>query len=1027
MKGIDPRARARAKTAARKEGVTLGEWLNRVILDDNDPAGPQWDDALEAFPGFSGGQAFDGDEDRLLRAMVNRLTDRVESSEAMSAKTLGNLDRAINQLAERIAKDDTTRAQEIKTARDALDQIRIGQDELGDRIRDLESRPAGTASTDRAVETSIMKLARRLYEHENDTAARLHAVDEDQRRSSETLESRLARLESRADDFAELSKKREDRTAISLQDMQRNTDSLRARVESTERIADKAGSALEGSLSKLDDRLRSLETRNSSETLELERRFDRLSNEVATIIADTRAQMTKAVDKAAAEPRVEKLEAALTQALERIGDAERRQTESMSRLGEEITKLAGAIDRRLTESEQRATELRRDSEKENQLERRFDEVRDENRQAIRKMGDEVTRLGRSLADRIVKSEERTNEMVDTATERMAQMLDRFDENRGAREEDLEARLRQSEERTAQRIEDALSGVQERMATVRADTEDALSPVQRAMSALADRLEAIEARTPAKPSGKPASEATDDDAGTADEDTDFSKPLGPPPQAETPTSRFESDVHDPFLEPDPAPVAAPILRERPTPQPKPQAKAKPAAAPRPAPQPRRIGATADPDFLAAARERSRLTANSMAAGAQRQHSKLGRSLLYALPVVALIMLTGAGVILVWEATQSDSAATRASLDDGGRDFIAQVEAGLAETTPALSAPAQAAPRQTVAEQRAAEASAATASGAPDRPGASQSAPARTQAPSNVMADASNTSVPAPSNSPARSVAPVSSAPTSAVTLESAAAEGDPVARYMLGMRAIEDNDPATAAILLRRAAEQGVPAAQYRYAKLLESGEGVEIDLEEARRWTERAANAGHRRAMHNLGVMHYYGTGVSTDTAQAARWFQEAALLGLQDSQFNLALLYETGDGVPLSLPDAYAWFTIASTDGDPTASQRAAAIEEMIEPDALAAAQATAASFTPRAIDAEANGLYSNMPWQDGTPSDPAMVRRAQGFLSVLGYTPGPIDGMIGTQTRDAIMQFENDQGLSPTGRIDAALLEQLAQAAAG
>ena len=55
VKGIDPRARARAKSAARREGVTLGEWINRVILEDSDPAKADWDDALESFPGFGGG------------------------------------------------------------------------------------------------------------------------------------------------------------------------------------------------------------------------------------------------------------------------------------------------------------------------------------------------------------------------------------------------------------------------------------------------------------------------------------------------------------------------------------------------------------------------------------------------------------------------------------------------------------------------------------------------------------------------------------------------------------------------------------------------------------------------------------------------------------------------------------------------------------------------------------------------------------------------------------------------------------
>ncbi|MFT6541880.1 MAG: localization factor PodJL, partial [Maricaulis maris] len=117
VKGIDPRARARAKTAARKEGMTLGEWLNRVILEDNDPSSPQWDDALEAFPGFGGQSDLNEDEDRLLRAMVNRLSERVDSSEQMSARTLGGIDKAITQLAEKITKTGERTNAQLETAR----------------------------------------------------------------------------------------------------------------------------------------------------------------------------------------------------------------------------------------------------------------------------------------------------------------------------------------------------------------------------------------------------------------------------------------------------------------------------------------------------------------------------------------------------------------------------------------------------------------------------------------------------------------------------------------------------------------------------------------------------------------------------------------------------------------------------------------------------------------------------------------------------------------------------------------------
>jgi localization factor PodJL len=50
-----------------------------------------------------------------------------------------------------------------------------------------------------------------------------------------------------------------------------------------------------------------------------------------------------------------------------------------------------------------------------------------------------------------------------------------------------------------------------------------------------------------------------------------------------------------------------------------------------------------------------------------------------------------------------------------------------------------------------------------------------------------------------------------------------------------------------------------------------------------------------------------------------------------------------------------------------------------------------------------------------------------VLGYAPGPIDGTLGEQTRQAIMSFEADHGLPRTGRVDAVLIERLEQAVSG
>lgn len=55
------------------------------------------------------------------------------------------------------------------------------------------------------------------------------------------------------------------------------------------------------------------------------------------------------------------------------------------------------------------------------------------------------------------------------------------------------------------------------------------------------------------------------------------------------------------------------------------------------------------------------------------------------------------------------------------------------------------------------------------------------------------------------------------------------------------------------------------------------------------------------------------------------------------------------------------------------------------------------------------------------AQVRGVQRQLTELGYDPGPIDGVEGTRTREAIRQFQHDAGVSADGRVTAALLSRL------
>jgi peptidoglycan hydrolase-like protein with peptidoglycan-binding domain len=53
--------------------------------------------------------------------------------------------------------------------------------------------------------------------------------------------------------------------------------------------------------------------------------------------------------------------------------------------------------------------------------------------------------------------------------------------------------------------------------------------------------------------------------------------------------------------------------------------------------------------------------------------------------------------------------------------------------------------------------------------------------------------------------------------------------------------------------------------------------------------------------------------------------------------------------------------------------------------------------------------------------VRNAQGGLSQLGYYGGPIDGVNGPETRQAVQRYQSDRGLYPNGTIDEQLISRI------
>jgi peptidoglycan hydrolase-like protein with peptidoglycan-binding domain len=53
--------------------------------------------------------------------------------------------------------------------------------------------------------------------------------------------------------------------------------------------------------------------------------------------------------------------------------------------------------------------------------------------------------------------------------------------------------------------------------------------------------------------------------------------------------------------------------------------------------------------------------------------------------------------------------------------------------------------------------------------------------------------------------------------------------------------------------------------------------------------------------------------------------------------------------------------------------------------------------------------------------VRSAQQALQGTGLNPGPIDGVVGPQTQQAVRDYQKKQNLPQTGQFDAATLQKL------
>ncbi len=235
------------------------------------------------------------------------------------------------------------------------------------------------------------------------------------------------------------------------------------------------------------------------------------------------------------------------------------------------------------------------------------------------------------------------------------------------------------------------------------------------------------------------------------------------------------------------------------------------------------------------------------------------------------------------------------------------------------------------------------------------------------------------------------------LLASATKGDANAQFIVATRYLNGEnvtaEPAKAAYWYGKAAAAGLAPAQYRLATLYERGKGVEKNIKAALSWYERAALLGNVRAMHNAAVISAGNESGAPDYERAYKWFTLAASHGLKDSEFNLAVLIERGLGTRPDAVEALFWYYAAADQQDTDAKTHAEALAKSLSPDAVAKVKARLKVWQPeKAADIANVVAIDDAAWKAGVAANLTTAEP----INLIGKTQSLLD-RLGYKIGDA------------------------------
>jgi len=419
VKGIDPKAREVAKDHARRSGMTLGAWLNRVILeDDPQPLGP---DAHRPWSANPGGDA----ELARLAGAVERLADRLEASETRTGLAVSGVEHAVRQALGRIEAAERESLAVAARVEGAVEALGSEQARLTERLNRMAAEAAGPRSAEalRVIEQAV-----------SGTAGQVHA-----------LESRLALAEAQGADPDALAEAVLERAGRRLAEAEsRTTEAL---------------DALRASVGAFDARLQAVEGAPGAQDEKLEGLARRLSEQVEAARSQFAEQLKRA-DLGGSDGRVDQLARDLEA-------SERRSAEAMQQMGRQVLAMAEAVDRRLRASEDRNAEaiaqlggeITRAAEA---TEARLALAERGQAEALERLSAELGGISERLSDRLLLSERRAADAMEGVGLQVERVTERMTESQSRTTQELAETIRESEARMAALLDEARGRLEQRL-------------------------------------------------------------------------------------------------------------------------------------------------------------------------------------------------------------------------------------------------------------------------------------------------------------------------------------------------------------------------------------------------------------------------------------------------------------------------------------------------------------------------------------------------------------------------------------